>query len=510
MNLFQLVTKQMRQRALSTWLTLLSVSLGVGLAVAILLFQRESGKLFGQTDFGYDLLIGAPGSKTQLVMNTVYNLGDPIGTIPYSVYEGLPGELPENLRGGIAWKVPYHVGDFYEGHRVIGTLPQLFGHDEQLQPLPPEKTPQYRADRSFKLAQGKVFHPRKFEAVVGADVAAQTRLALGSSFKIQHAGTNEEHDEQWTVVGILAPTHTAADRLLFIPLESFYAIPDHQEAAEELAGLTAHPAPPAPAEEHDEHDEHAEHAEQAEHANHAEHVEHAEHEDHAEHVQHAEHAETAEDESHAEHAGAHHHHEHAYHMNADGTFTLHVPREHWRITSVLVHTRGGFFTGGMMWAINNRGQAMAVSPAMEMASFFNTFLQPSTNLLLLISVLVIVVAAVSILVSIYNSIVARRREIAILRALGATRLRVVALICVEAGLIGLLGGVVGLLIGHGLGALSSIFLRSRLGEGINWVLVGGDEWLYLLAVCVLAVLAGLVPAMKAYRTPVARNLVASA
>ena len=60
MNLFQLVLKQMRQRALGTALTLLSVLLGVALAVAVLLMQRESGRLFGQTDFGYEILIGPP------------------------------------------------------------------------------------------------------------------------------------------------------------------------------------------------------------------------------------------------------------------------------------------------------------------------------------------------------------------------------------------------------------------------------------------------------------------
>ncbi len=73
MNLFQLVLKQMRQRALGTWLTLLSVTLGVALAITILiLWYREAGNLFGQKDYGYEVLIGKQGSGTQLVMNSVY------------------------------------------------------------------------------------------------------------------------------------------------------------------------------------------------------------------------------------------------------------------------------------------------------------------------------------------------------------------------------------------------------------------------------------------------------
>src|SRR5678810_979681 len=90
MNLFQLVLKQMRQRALGTALTLLSVMLGVALAVSVLLMKRESGRLFGQTDFGYEILIGpSKGSGLELVLNTVYQLGVSKGTIPYDVYEDL-------------------------------------------------------------------------------------------------------------------------------------------------------------------------------------------------------------------------------------------------------------------------------------------------------------------------------------------------------------------------------------------------------------------------------------
>ena len=57
MNIFQLVLKEMRQRALSTWLPLLSVALGVALAVAIMILRREGAALFGQSDFGYDVIL---------------------------------------------------------------------------------------------------------------------------------------------------------------------------------------------------------------------------------------------------------------------------------------------------------------------------------------------------------------------------------------------------------------------------------------------------------------------
>ena len=72
MNSLQLVLKQMRQRALSSWLTLLSVTLGVGLAIAIMVFQRGADELFAQADFGFDIIVGPKASALQLVLNTVY------------------------------------------------------------------------------------------------------------------------------------------------------------------------------------------------------------------------------------------------------------------------------------------------------------------------------------------------------------------------------------------------------------------------------------------------------
>jgi putative ABC transport system permease protein len=174
-----------------------------------------------------------------------------------------------------------------------------------------------------------------------------------------------------------------------------------------------------------------------------------------------------------------------------------------------VKTRGfGFNTMALMYEFNNNNEAAAVNPAQEMRQFFDTFLTPSHWLLLGISILVSIVAAVSILVSIYNSVAARKREIAILRALGATRGKIVALLCVEAGLIGLFGGVLGIIFGHLLGAIGSISMEQLVGEGLPWTSFDRYEWLYLLGVVVIAVLAGLVPALKAYRTPVATNLVA--
>ena len=102
--------------------------------------------------------------------------------------------------------------------------------------------------------------------------------------------------------------------------------------------------------------------------------------------------------------------------------------------------------------------------------------------------------------------VARKREIAILRALGATRARILALLTLEAGLIGLAGAVGGLVLGHVIAAGGSTYMQRLMGEGLNWSRMGREEPLYLAFVILIAAVAGLVPAIKAYRTPVATNL----
>jgi putative ABC transport system permease protein len=144
-----------------------------------------------------------------------------------------------------------------------------------------------------------------------------------------------------------------------------------------------------------------------------------------------------------------------------------------------------------------------------MREFFDTFLAGSTKILLLIAALVVVVAAASIMTTIYNSVSARRREIAILRALGATRVRILSLICFEAALVGLVGGIFGLIAGHALCGVGSGYLQKTVGEGIRWSMFSMDEVYYLLAVVAIAFIAGLVPALKAYTTPVATNLAAT-
>lgn len=460
MNIFQLVLKQMRQRSLSTWLTLLSVLLAVGLAASILMLQREGRSLFGQSDYGFDVVVGAKGSKLQLVLNAVYQVESSPGNIPYSLYEKMTeGTVQSNpLRQDVKLAVPTAVGDNYHGFRVVGTTPIMFGYDDQGRRLPDDESYQYRLGRRFEFAEGGVFSPDMYQAIIGSEVARVTGLKIGDSFQVTHGLTvtpnPDIHPQHWRVVGILDKTRTANDRLLFIPLLSFYSITEHEKGLIDIAALRAGKAIPS--------------------------------------------AVPATAQAHA----------HDQAQQPSNEVHLVIPKKDWMLSAILIQSRGGNQAQDLMWRINNGQEATAANPASEMWQFFKQFLDVNLALLFYIALLVTVVAAVSILVSIYNSISARNREIAILRALGATRMKILTLICLEAGLIGLCGAILGLVLGHAiLGSIASAYLEQYVGQGINWWTPGPEEWLYLVVVIIVAILAGLVPALKAYRTPVADNLV---
>lgn len=477
-----LVLRQMQQRALSTSLTVASVMLGVALAVAVMIARREGQALFAHTDYGFDTLVGAKGSPLQLVINTVYHLDRSPGNVPYTLYQDLAGKSRYDL------VIPVAVGDNYRGYRIVGTTPAMLGVGEDGEALTGAKRFQVRPGVPYEVADGRVFHPRKFEAVVGSAVAEATGLRVGSTFQASHdlAGMgNHAHAETWTVVGVLKPTATANDRVIFVSLPSFLAVAEHAhglEAAAKLkteegaatqdSGLKTQDSPEAGRDHEHDHD----HG----------------HDDHGHGHAH--------DDGHAAGACTNPAHDHL------GEIVLALPAEKLAVSAILVKSKSFFVAQDLKWRLNNGNVAQAVSPGEVMREFFGTFLEPITRLLLWVSMLVTVVAAISILVSIYNAIAARQREIAILRALGATRRKVVLLICLEAGAIGLIGGVLGVVLGHAVAAVGGWMLEGRMGASLAWWHVAWGEVLYLGAVVLVALAAGLVPALKAYRVPVADHL----
>ncbi|MFM8219875.1 MAG: ABC transporter permease, partial [Planctomycetaceae bacterium] len=216
MNLFTIAWKSIRQRALPSTLTTLSVALGVALMVMVLVINGTVSRMFSQSATGYHLVVGAKGSPLQLVLNTIFFMDRPIENLPYKYYETL------KKNSAVLHAIPFNLGDTTaDGRfRIVGTIPEYFEVE-------------YIPGRQFEFRQGRPLQGG-FEAVVGARVARAYGWTLGSRFPIAHGGNLDDvHAEQFEVTGILAPTGTPNDRAVFIHLDGFYSIAGHEKPLEE-------------------------------------------------------------------------------------------------------------------------------------------------------------------------------------------------------------------------------------------------------------------------------------
>ena len=454
MNLMKIVMKNMRQRALATWLTGTSVALGVALAVAIVLIKQGVQQRFEQGTVGYEMVVGAKGSPLQLVLNTVYNLDISPGNISWKLFE----QLRANPRVKLA--VPFSVGDNYHGFRIVGTTDAFFKEFE----FEPGRKPEVATGRIFTFSEaalksafqeaeqrakerearerGEEVKPatvpehasenRPFEAVIGSTVARETGLQISQTFiaahGVQPSAEAKEHTENpWTVVGILAPTHTAADRAIYINLDSFYHIEGHE---------IRQPTAPAKVEEKDN------------------------------------------------------------------------DPDPGQVSSIVLKLRSPIHAFPLYREINDRQDAMAAFPAAEIRKLFD-IVGNIDRLLFAQAILVLIVAGVAIAVSIYNSMSERRREIAILRALGARRATIFSIVLLEAMTICIVGAAAGLLGGHLVVAAANGALYRASGFVIPAFHMQALEWYILTVAVILGAISGIGPAWGAYRTDVAKNLAPS-
>ena len=399
--ILNLIYRSLRQHALSTLVTAGSIALAAGLLLTVWVVKTQSQTVFAATNSGFDAVLGARGSKLQLVLNAIFHLESSPGNIAAADYEA----LRRNPLVGRAIKtaIPIAVGDSYHGWRIVGTTEQLFGAVE------------YAPGRRYAFATGgRNFKLGATEAVVGSYAARKLGWRLGTTFHPQHGvseGAEHDHQELYTVVGILEPTNTPVDRVIWIPLEGLQTMSGHNPLAQT------------------------------------------------------------------------------------------------EISAVLIQLNAP--TAGLMASnvINQSGGKLTFAYPIGtiVAELFNK-ISWVDKVLTLLAWLVAAVASASVLVSIYNSMSARQRDIAILRALGARRRTVFGAIVGEAAVIGVLGAATGFAVFAVLAAFVASIIQGQTGvvlEPLQWNPV---FWWGPATFVGLCVLGGLVPAFKAYRVPVAETI----
>ncbi|MEL7487537.1 MAG: ABC transporter permease [Pseudomonadota bacterium] len=209
MNLPSLAWKSARARAATTILTILSIAISTALLLGVEKIRQGARSSFQQTVSGTDLIVGARSGPINLLLYSVFRIGDPTANVSWESYEAFAA------RSDVAWTVPISLGDSHEDFRVLGTTPAYFEHYR------------YGAKRSLAFASGDAF-TGVFDAVLGAETARALDYDLGDEFDISHglksASFAEHKNRPFRVVGVLERTGTPVDRTIHISLEGIEAV----------------------------------------------------------------------------------------------------------------------------------------------------------------------------------------------------------------------------------------------------------------------------------------------
>lgn len=449
MNLATIAWKNVRQRALASSLTAISVALGVMLMVMVLVIYGILQNTFNQQSINYDLIVGPKGSPLQLVLSTVYHISPPIENLPYRYYE----QLKKDPRVSAA--IPVAMGDVTEqgNFPIVGTIPEFFKID-------------YAPKREFRV-KGTEFH-EPFDAFIGARVAMENKWDIGTKLKLRHGGAagDHVHDEEFTVRGILQATGTPHDKTVYVHLDGFYQISGHDKPLGEAIKREREFFGEPPLNE-------------AELAAEMKRIE-------------------------AKYGGHDHHdHGHAGHDHNHAHETAPVQKE---VTSILLQCKTSIAARLLEAEMKKGNQAQGVNPIIPMKVLMSTIIGPIQQLLFAMTALIVLVSGIGIFVSIYNSMTARRREIAIMRALGAQRSTVFAIILAESIILCLGGGLLGLLLGHGMVFVAAPIVEVQAGIIVNPLVFETVELILFPVLLLMAILIGILPGMTAYQTDVAESL----
>jgi putative ABC transport system permease protein len=457
MSLIRIAWRSIRQRALASGMTAFAMGLGVALVVTVLVIHSIIEQSFKRGTLGCNFIVGGKGSQYQLVLNTIFHVEQPLGNIPFKYME----ELQNRYSPVIDCMVPLCMGHDFKTYPAVATTQDYF---EKLT---------FKDGERFAFEKGRNFQDQnKFEAVVGSKVAQWLTLNLDDEIEPVAPGeTSDPHGHHpFKIVGVLKPTGTACDRAVFMNIEGFWECPAHQKqaepatTAEKKAGEQAADASKKDSAKTD-----------------------PEHND-----------------AHADHDEADHEHDHDAHRE---------------VSAILVCTKSSSSdpniialtakVSAMMEQEINRGAvAQAVNPRRVLLTLLETMVGKIQMILLILAVLVVVEAGIGIMVSMYNSMSDRKHDIAIMRALGASRFTVMTIILLESILLALGGGLFGLLVGHGMVSAMSSVVAEQSGVFISGLDFRPVELVLIPGLIVLATLVGYLPAMYAYKTDVAKSLMA--
>lgn len=461
MNMVKLAWASLKSRRANALLTVFAIAISVMLLLGVERVSQQTRSGFANTISGTDLIVGARSGPANLLLYSVFHIGNPSANVSWDSFAHW------QQHEQVAWAVPIALGDSFRGHPVIATDETFFAHF------------QYGRRQAIQFQHGAVFDATE-QAILGARVARQHQLGPGDELVVAH-GTGSvsfhHHDEDpLSIVGVLAPTGTPLDNAVFVPLRA-------------LAGM------------HGEHD----HEHGDEHGHEHEHEQPAQRPSFSDQQIPTEPTESTESTESTEH-GAHDH--------SDGNQHAHDEAEahdHERPIDSL----SAFFVGlhsqpraiFMQRMINTWGQEplTAIMPGATLQDLWRT-LNMFERTLAIVSGFVLLTGLIGMLATLLASLQERRREMAVLRSLGAGPKTIFGLLVSEALLLTMIG------IGVGVGLLYSAMLilapwiEMQFGVVITIGAPSTVEWQRMGIVLIAGSLISCIPAWRAYRHSLADGL----
>ena len=415
MIILRLALQSLRNRALTAFLTVLAIAFSVMLLLGVEKVRTGARQSFADTISGTDLIVGARSGSIQLLLYSVFRIGNATNNMTWQSYDDI-AKRPE-----VAWIVPMSLGDSHRGFRVLGTTPAYFEHYK------------YRQGQVLKFAGGKPFADL-FDAVLGADVAAALGYRVGDPIIVAHGLGSvafvEHDDKPFRVAGILEKTGTPVDRTVHVSLEAIEAIHvDWQSGARNP------------------------------------------------------------NES----------------VTADDARKMDLKPK--AVTAALVGLKSKLAAFNLQRAINEyRAEPLsAILPGAALQELWG-LVGTAETALAAVSAMVVVTALLGMVTMILTTLNERRREMAILRSVGARPSTILGLMTAEAGVLTAAGVALGLVLLYSALILLQPYVDRVYGLHLNIDAPKTSEWLTLGAIILGGVLAGLIPAVRAYRMSVADGM----
>ncbi len=415
MIVLRLATRSLLNRWVTAVLTVASIALSVMLLLGVEKVRTGARQSFADTISGTDLIVGARSGSIQLLLYSVFRIGNATNNITWKSYEEIARQ-PE-----VAWAVPLSLGDSHRGFRVLGSTPDYFKHYR------------YRRTNQLELAQGRIFEDL-FDAVLGADVATALGYKVGDPMVVAHGLGSvsfvDHEDKPFRVAGILRKTGTPVDRTVHVSLRAIEAIHVDWQSGARQPGQA---------------------------------------------------------------------------VSADEVRKMNLEPQ--AITATMIGLKSRLATFRLQRAINEypREPLSAILPGVALQELWD-LVSVAETALTAVSVMVVATALIGMVVMILTTLNERRREMAILRSVGARPSTVLGLLTAEAGLL----TFAGVALGTALLYIALVVLRPLVDrlyglhlsiDPLRW-----HEWQMLGAVLLAGILAGLLPAIRAYRLSLADGM----